>query len=300
MNVQDRIQAVLAQRIMVGDGAIGTMLYMYGLVPEYPPEIAVLEKPAWVEEIHCLYREVGSDFITTNTFGANRSRLSIYGLSNHFETINRLAVKLAKKASSSKTLVAASIGPTGEGVKSREDSTTRELMLIYREQIEVLKKAGADFAIVETMIDLEELQAAAQACRLEGFPFMVSMVFDEKGRPLAGGTPKTFVKGLESYNPLALGANCGIGFNGMTELIKELFLLSSRPILAQPSAGLPDFIAGKISYPISPDDFAAKSIALVKAGAAIVGGCCGSTPDHITSLKQAVKNLKPRQWRCNR
>lgn len=295
MKVQDRIQAILAKRVMVGDGAVGTMLQMYGLAPEYPPELAVLEKPAWVEEIHRLYQEAGCDFITTNTFGANRSRLSVYGLSNQFETINHYAVQSAKKVSSSKMLVAASIGPTGERTRSVKTVTKRELITIYREQVGVLKRAGADFAILETMIDFEELQAAAQACRLQDFPFIASMVFDEAGHSIDGVSPKTIVTGLESYNPLALGANCGVGFSGMNELIEEFFRLSSRPIIAQPSAGLPKAGAEKLVYPISPAEFTAQSLVLVQAGVAIVGGCCGTTPDHIASLKQALKHVKPRQ-----
>jgi 5-methyltetrahydrofolate--homocysteine methyltransferase len=293
MDVRERLRVIFDQRIVIGDGAIGTLLQMCGLAPGQPPEMMLLDNPGSVKDVHRMYIDAGADILTTNTFGANRPKLALHGLEGYLETINCRAVEMARKVSGENNFVAASIGPTGELLRPMGSLTVPELVTIYREQVRVLKKAGADFAILETMTDLGEIQAAGRACFMEGFPFMASMVFNESGRSLTGATPGITAITLEAYNPIALGANCGSGPKGMVRQIMEFSEVSPIPILAQPNAGLPEFVDGKTVFRLSPDDFAQRSIALVEAGAAVVGGCCGTTPDHIATLKQAISKYKP-------
>ncbi len=293
MTVRNRIRAILSERIMISDGGIGTLLQGRGLKPGHPPEVMLLEAFHEVESVHRLYVEAGADMITTNSFGASRPKLAQHGLAAHFEEINRKAVEAACRASDGKALIAASIGPTGELLQPMGSMTMESLLEEFRAQVRLLKSAGADFAILETMGDLGELQAAARACFMERLPFMASMTFNTAGRSLSGSAPESVAVSLEAYDPIAIGTNCGLGPDEMIPRIREFALATDYPILAQPNAGLPQLVGTETVFRLSPEPFAAQAVALAEAGAAIIGGCCGTTPAHIEALRKALEGRKP-------
>ncbi|MBN1879420.1 homocysteine S-methyltransferase family protein [bacterium] len=293
MNVRERIRAIIADRILIVDGAIGTLLQMRGLEPGMPPEVLLLDAPKDVTDVHRLYVEAGADIITTNSFGASRLKLAQHGLEDRFEQINRLSVETARKAANGRALVAGSIGPTGELLQPMGSISMIELQEEFRRQARILKQAGADLAIIETMGDLGELQAAARACYLERFPFMTSMTFNEAGRSLSGSTPENLAITMAPFHPLAIGTNCGMGPAGMVPRIHELVSVTDCPILAQPNAGLPELVGSTTVFRLPPEPFAERAVKLADAGASIIGGCCGTTPDHILALRNSLKDRRP-------
>ncbi|MBN1296669.1 homocysteine S-methyltransferase family protein [bacterium] len=288
MNIND-LRQKLIQRIVIGDGGLGTLLQQRGLKAGHPPESMLLDCPEEVEAVHRLYIHAGADFVTTNSFGGSRPKLAQHGLENAFIEINRRAVFVARHAAGDSAYVAASIGPTGELLQPMGTLTMEELVGFFLDQVRVLNDAGADFAILETMGDIGELQAAARACFIEGLPFMASMTYDDRGRSLAGATPHVTVAAIEPYQPLAIGTNCGMGPDGMVARVEEYVRHTHVPVLAQPNAGLPELDhTGRTVFRLGPDAFAEKAVALVRAGASLVGGCCGTTPEHIVALRRAV------------
>lgn len=289
--IRDRVKNILSQRVFIGDGAIGTLLQKRGLKPGMAPEMMLLENPHEVSAVHQLYVDAGADMVTTNSFGASRPKLAQHGLADKLVEINRSAVEVARKAAGDRAFVAASIGPTGELMKPMGSMTMPDLVAIYREQVQPLRDAGADFAILETMGDIGELQAAARACFLENLPFIASMTYDETGRSLAGSSPEIVAITLEPYEPLAICTNCGLGPVEMLDRVKELVAATHLPVMAQPNAGLPELIDGETVFRLQPDAFADEARALVQAGAAMVGGCCGTTPEHIVALRHQLQGM---------
>jgi len=293
MSMENKLKKLLQERILIGDGAIGTLLQQRGLKAGMAPESMLLNAPEEVEAVHRLYVEAGADMVTTNSFGGSRPKLAQHGLENQLVEINRRAVDVARKVAGDRVFVAASIGPTGELLKPMGSMSMDQLVEIYIEQVRPLLQAGADFAILETMGDIGELQAAARACFLEGLSFMASMTFDMTGRSLAGSTAEIAAITIEPYQPLAIGTNCGMGPRDMVNRVLEYAAATAVPVLAQSNAGLPELVGNKTVFRLTPEKFAERSVKLVEAGAAIVGGCCGTTPDHIKALKKAVNGLKP-------
>ncbi len=291
MTIRERFNDIISKHVIIVDGAIGTLLQTRGLPAGKPPELMLLNNMKEVETVHKQYFEAGANVLTTNTFGANRLKLEQYKLADQIQLINNLAVEAVRNAIGDKAFVAGCVGPTGELLQPAGRLTMPELVSIYREQIHILKEAGADFAVLETMADIGELQAAARACWLEQFPFMASMTYNDNGRSLTGATPEVTAITLEPYEPLAIGANCGLGPVEMVTRIKEYARSTHLPILAQPNAGLPELKGNDTVFDLPPNDFADQSSELVKAGASVLGGCCGTTPEHIRMLKKAVFDI---------
>ncbi|MCD4653926.1 homocysteine S-methyltransferase family protein, partial [bacterium] len=284
MTIENRIKKLFQERVFIGDGAIGTLLQQRGLKPGMAPERMLLDCPEEVEAVHRFYVDAGADMVTTNSFGGSRPKLAQHGLESHIADINRRAVDVARAVAGDNVFVAASIGPTGELLKPMGSMTMDQIVEIYLEQVRYLREAGADFAMLETMGDIGELQAAARACFLEGLPFMASMTFDMSGRSLSGSTAEIVAITLEPYKPLAIGTNCGMGPIEMVQRVTEYADSSFLPIFAQPNAGLPELVGKDTVFRLTPEKFAGQAIALVEAGAAMVGGCCGTTPEHIAVL----------------
>jgi 5-methyltetrahydrofolate--homocysteine methyltransferase len=282
------------ERVWVLDGAMGTMLMAKGLDVNYAPELLNVEKPEVLKEIHREYVEAGADIVETNTFGSNRIKLSHYGLEDRVKELTYAGVKLAKEAVEGRALVALSVGPTGVFVEPVGDYTFDELVSVFKEQIEAGAAAGADLVLIETMSDLKEAKAAVVAAQeVCDLPVMVSMTYQEDGRTLLGTSPEVSAAVFEAFGVAAVGANCSLGPESFVELVRRMAKTTYTPIVVYANAGLPILENGRTVYPEPPETFAKYAVELVKAGANVVGGCCGTTPEHIRAVKEAVKDLKP-------
>ncbi len=279
--------------IHIFDGALGTMLQAGGLKPGACPELMNIEKPEIVRDIHEAYIRAGADIIETNTFGASKLKLAHYGLSDRMEELNTAAVKIAKAAAQGRAKIAGSMGPTGRFIKPLGDLDFEEAYQGFYEQADALAKAGADMIIIETCIDLQEMRAALlavkDACSL---PVICQLSYSEDGRTVTGTDPRTAAVTLEAMGADIIGVNCSLGPEQLMPIVRTLAENCSVPISVQPNAGMPYLEAGVTRFPMGPEDFGTWGPKLVAAGATYVGGCCGTTPDHIRTLAAAVKDCE--------
>ncbi len=283
-----------SERIWVLDGGMGTMLMKKGVDVNFAPELLNVEKPEILKEIHSEYIEAGADIIETNTFGSNRIKLSHYGLENRVKELTAAGVRLAREVAGSRVMVALSVGPTGVFVEPVGDYTFDEIVDVFKEQIEAGAEAGADLILVETMSDTKEAKAAVVAAQeVCDLPVMVSMTYQEDGRTLLGTPPEVSAAIFEGFGVAAVGANCSLGPESFVDIVKKMASVTETPIVVYANAGLPILKEGKTIYPEPPETFGRYAVEFVKAGANIIGGCCGTTPDHIRAIKEAVKGLKP-------
>ncbi len=278
------------KEILFFDGAMGTMLQKNGLKTGELPENMNLTHPEVLLKIHKEYLDAGCNVITTNTFGANSLKF------NNVEEIITSAVSLVKKATADydrDTFVALDVGPIGRLLEPCGDLPFEDVYELFKEQVVAGEKAGADLVLIETMGDLYEIKAAVLAAKENtNLPVLVSMIFDEKGILLTGADIKTAVVTLEGLGVDGIGMNCGLGPDQMLQLLKEMKEYSSTPIFIQPNAGLPVSVNGKTTYNVTPHEFAEKQLEILKNGASTLGGCCGTTPDHIKVMIDLCKNEK--------
>ena len=276
--------------ILFFDGAMGTELQKNGLKKGELPENLNIHSPEIVARVHKSYLDAGCNIISTNTFGANSLK---------FDNVNEIitkAVEITKNAiaeSGKEALVALDMGPLGKLLKPYGDLEFETAYDLYKEQVIAGKNAGADLILIETMGDLYEIKTAVLAAKENtDLPILVSMIFDEKGILLTGADIKTAVITLEGLGVDGIGMNCGLGPDQMLELLKEMQKYSSTPIFVQPNAGLPVSINGVTTYNVTPDEFAQKQLEILKNGACALGGCCGTTPDHIKAMIDLCRNEK--------
>ncbi len=286
----------LEEGFLVFDGATGTMLQALGLEPGGCPDELNLSRPELVEKVHRLYREAGSDVVTTNTFGANRMKLKEYGLDAKLKEINIAATRIARKAMGD-GFVAGCIGPTGRFVEPVGDMSFDTMVDIFKEQAQALEEGGADLVIIETMMDIKELRAALIGAVESGLPVVATMTFDEAMRTVLGTPPEAFAIVAEALGATALGANCSLGSEGIYQALSRMSPVTALPLIAQPNAGLPTLEEGKPLFSATPQEMADHVPALVGAGARIIGGCCGTTPEHIKEMKRVLTTLKPEERR---
>lgn len=284
---------LLAERkTLVSDGAQGTELAKKGLLPGDCPELLNAEKPEVIRGIARSYFEAGSDVILTNTFGGNPHKLARYGLENRVEELNEKGVRLAVEACGGKAVVFGSIGSTGEFLEPLGTLTEGELISAYGRQIRGMVAGGVQGFVLETMTDLGEIIGALKAAKENSdLPVVCSMTFDKGARGYAtmmGVIPERAVEALTEARADAVGANCGAGILDIIEICRIMRSHSSLPLWMKPNAGLPELIGGNTVYHESPEDMASHIPALLQAGANIVGGCCGTTPDHIRKIREAV------------
>lgn len=285
---------LLKERIIVFDGAMGTELIKKGLKPGECPELWNINHPEAIEGIHKNYIEAGAEVIETNTFGANRIKLSHFCLSNKVAEINFNAVKISKRASEGKALVALSIGPTGILMEPYGPLTFEEAFDVFKQQISAALEAQPDIILIETMSQLAEARAAVLAAKeLCNLPIIATMTFEENGKTLMGTDPTTALFVLSSVGADVVGVNCSLGPDKMASILYEMSKYECVPILVQPNAGIPKLINGETFYPLSPREFAQNCTMLIDAGINAIGGCCGTTPEHIKSLKVQVQGRKP-------
>ena len=239
------------------------------------------------------YVEAGTDILFAPTFTASRIKLKEYGLEDHLEEMNRKLVALSKEAAKgTNALVAGDLTMTGEQLYPLGDLMFEDLVDVYKEQAKIIAEAGADLFVVETMMSLQECRAAVLAIReVCDLPVMVSLTYNEDGRTLYGTDPVTAVVVMQSLGADAVGMNCSTGPEAMLEPIAKMAEYATIPLLAKPNAGMPELIDGQTVFNVEPEEFAEVGKKLVEEGAAIIGGCCGTTPEHIRALKEAVKGI---------
>jgi len=283
------------KKTVIFDGAMGTMLMAAGLKAGESPELWNIEKPSLVKDIHRRYYEAGSDAVHTNTFGGNAVKLADRGLADKMEKINVEAAKLAREACPTGKFVAGDIGPTGKLIKPLGDLVLEEAEEAFFRQAQALIKGGADLISIETMFSLDEALAALRAAkRLGEAPVIAALTFNrtKKGFFTVMGEGVTqAVSAFEKAGADAIATNCSLGSRDMIDLTRELRAATRKPILIQPNAGKPVTQKGVTSYQQTPAEFAQDGKEIKNSGADMIGGCCGTNPEFIQALAEALGNL---------
>ncbi len=280
-------------KIVILDGATGSNLSVAGMPSGVCPELWILEHPDVFIALQKEYVAAGTNILYAPTFGGNRIKLEEYGLADKLVEMNEKLVALSKQAADGCAFVAGDITMTGRQLAPMGTLSFEELVDIYKEQTEVLVKAGCDLLVVETMMSLQETRAAVIAAKeVSNLPVMATLSYERDGRTLYGTDPVTAALVLEGLGVDAVGINCSVGPDLMVEWVKSMHEAVSIPVIAKPNAGMPKLDAGgKTVYSMTPKDFAKYSKELVLAGASVMGGCCGTTPDHIRALAQVCRDL---------
>ena len=280
----------LDERVLVCDGAMGTMLYAKGVFINRCFDSLNLMSADTVAEIHQDYARAGADVLETNTFGANRIKLRGFGLGDRVREINVEGVRIARKASREQAYVAGAIGPLGVRIEPWGKMGTDEAQSYFREQAEALLEGGVDLFILETFRDLNECGAAIAAVRsVSTLPIVAQMTIEDDGNTLDGTPPEQFAPQLEKYGADVIGVNCSIGPAHMLETVERIASITRARLSAQPNAGRPRDIEGRNIYLSSPEYMASYARRFVLQGVRLVGGCCGTTPEHIRQMKAAIK-----------
>ncbi|MRR58513.1 MAG: bifunctional homocysteine S-methyltransferase/methylenetetrahydrofolate reductase [Deltaproteobacteria bacterium] len=284
----------LHDQVLVGDGAIGTMLYSRGVTAESGFERLNLTRPDLVLTLHADYIAAGAQLIETNTFAANRLRLQQLGLEDKVRQINLQGATLARKAAAGKEVfVAGSIGPLPRIRGESEAPSAEEITAIFREQAFALAEGGVDLLILETFADLQQMKLALAAARETKLPLITSMAFLERGRISGGMGVEAVALELAAAGADCIGANCGSGTLEMTRNIQRMAAITILPLAAYPNNGFPEYLDGRYMYRTTPEYFAARGLETAQAGANLVGGCCGTTPEHIRRLAETLRGMKP-------
>lgn len=290
---REELKALIADGPVILDGATGTNLMEKGMPMGVCPEAWILENKEIMIDLQRRYVEAGTQILYAPTFTANRIKLEEYDLSDRLEQMNRNLVKISKEAAGGKAYVAGDMTMTGKQLFPLGDLMFEELVDVYKEQARILDDEGVDLFVVETMMSLQESRAAVIAIReVSDLPIMVSLTYNEDGRTLFGTTPEVAVVVLQSLGADVIGVNCSTGPAEMAPLVAKMAEYATIPILAKPNNGFPELIDGKTIYRTTPEEFAQAGVSLVEAGAAIVGGCCGTTPAHIRALAGLVKGME--------
>ena len=283
----------LSRGPMVSSGAVGTMLQAKGLPPVTTLEEYNLSHPEAVAEIHRAYCEAGAEMIGTNTFGANPLKLRKARLADKAYDFNYQGAKIARAAAPKEVLVFAAIGPSGEFLAPLGEISPEEMYEIYKGQILALAEGGADLLSLRTFTDLEEMRIAVRAAKENTqLPVIATMTFDlgQKGfRTMMGVDVKAAIEGMTGAGAEVIGSNCGRGMEEMVPLMGEMRVQFKGYLTAQPNAGLPQLVDGKAKYTQSPEEFASWVPRLLEAGVSIIGGCCGTTPDHTRKVAEALR-----------
>ena len=288
----------IENRVLVCDGAMGTMLYSKGISPTRCFEELNLSSPQLVKEVHLTYAKVGAEILETNTFGATRRRLEKYNQGERVREINLAGGRLAREVAGDDLYVAGSVGPLGVRLEPLGPTPLEEARAAFREQIAALAEGGVDLIVVETMSDPNEahqaLLAAREACSL---PVVVQMTVQEDGTTPIGALPEDFARKLDEWGADVVGLNCSVGPAAILEALEIMAAVTSRKLSAQPNAGLPRTVQGRNIYLSSPEYLASYARRFIQCGARLVGGCCGTTPEHIKAIKAAVRSLSPQRSR---
>jgi len=296
----DALSRALAGRSwLMADGATGTTLFNMGLPTGEAPELWNEQSPA---KVHTLYRgaiEAGVDLFLTNSFGANAARLKLHGAERRAHELSRIAALIGRDEADRAgrpVIVAGSMGPSGEIMAPMGELTPEIAVEIFHEQAEGLREGGADVAWIETMSALEEYDAAAEGARRAGLPCCATMSFDTSGRTMMGVRASDLAAHVErmSSPPVAFGANCGVGASDLLRTVLGFVAAGSeRPIIAKGNAGIPKYVDGHIHYDGTPELMADYAVLARDCGARIIGGCCGTTPEHLRQMRAALEERPP-------
>ena len=291
---RDFRNAVTDDRVYVFDGAMGTMLYSRGIYINRCYDELNMTSPELVLGIQREYVKAGADIIESNTYGANRLKLSGYGLEDKIVDINRAGVSIAREAAGDRAFVAGAIGPLGVRIEPYGPTSIEEARAIFREQASALAEAGADLLVLETFSDLAEIQQALLAMRsISDLPIVAQITIQNDCNTSYGTSPEIFTKQLDEWGADVIGLNCSVGPHTMLEAIERMQIVTRRKLSAQPNGGLPRQLDGRMFYMASPEYMAKYAKRLIQAGAKFVGGCCGTTPKHIKQIADAVAALSP-------
>jgi 5-methyltetrahydrofolate--homocysteine methyltransferase len=289
------------RRLLIGDGAIGTMLEAAGLPAGSCRELWNVEQPDKVLAVHRAYVEAGADIIETNTFfGGNRIQLRKWGLEQRVAEFNHAAVRLARQAiveaaaglqaAADDIILSVSMGPTGEVLAPLGNLDPQQAVDAFREQAQAAAQAGADAATIETFYALDEIKLAIEGALAAGLTVMATMTFESGGRTMMGVAPADAARALTDYGAAVVGANCGTGPERMLAIAQAILAATDRPAMAQPNAGVPKLVGGKTVFLETPEVMADYAEHFAQLGVRIIGGCCGTTPDHIRAMAQRVKS----------
>jgi homocysteine S-methyltransferase len=287
----------LAQRVLIADGAMGTLLYSKGIFINRCFDELNVAAPQMVKEIHEGYVKVGAEILETNTFGANRARLAAFGLVEKLRDINTAGVRLAREAAKDAAFVAGAVGPLGIRIEPLGPTSFAEARDIFREQIAALHDAGIDLLVLETFYDLNEIREAIHAARDVAGPelaLIAQVTVDDDGT-VRGTDIETFTRRLDELPCDVIGLNCSVGPKVMLETVEQMMKFTAKPISAMPNAGHPSRVEGRQIYLCSPEYMAQYARRLLWAGVKIIGGCCGTTPEHIKEIRSEVRSLHPTQ-----
>ena len=275
------------------DGAMGTGLMKAGMSVDECTEKWAIEHPEVVMDIQKAYIDAGAQIIYAPTFGANRIKLAEYGLQDEIAYLNKELVALSKKAADGKALVAGDLTMTGQIPYPVGDVAFEVFVDTYKEQASLLVEAGVDLMVIETMMSLQECRAAVLAIReVCDLPIMATLTYNEDGRTLYGTPPEVAINVLQSLGVDAVGVNCSTGPEGMVPIVEKMAEYATVPLIAKPNAGLPELDGMETVYRMSPEEFARTGKKLIEVGASMVGGCCGTTPEHVKALAEAVKGME--------
>jgi homocysteine S-methyltransferase len=287
---------VLGNRILVTDGAMGTALYSKGVFINRCFDELNLSMPALVGEVHRDYVKAGAEILETNTFGANRKRLAAFGYADKLVAINQAGVRIAREAAGDQAFVAGAVGPLGVWLEPLGPTSFPEARAIFREQIEVLVESGVDLLILETFTEINELREAIFAAREAGgdeLPVIAHVSIEDDGGLRDGTSAEEFTRRLNSWPVDAIGLNCSSGPKIMLETVEKMVAWTTKPLSAIPNAGLPATVEGRNIYLCSPEYMAQYARRLLQTGVRIVGGCCGTSPEHIKAIRSEARSLQP-------
>jgi homocysteine S-methyltransferase len=293
--MRDFLKALEERHILLFDGAMGTEIYRRGVFINRSYDDLCRTDPGMIREIHRAYREAGADVLETNSFGANRFQLQSYGLEEQVPEINEAAAALARAVAGSELLVAGSMGPLGVRLEPFGPTSRMEARAAFREQAAALARGGVDLFVCETFSDLNEVEEAVRGCRdASDLPVLAEMTIQPDGQTTYGASAVQIARELDAMGVDAMGLNCSVGPALMLEAVRDMAAITGRPIAAIPNAGLPREVQGRKMYLASPEYMASYARRLVEAGARIIGGCCGTRPEHIREMAAQVEALRAR------
>jgi methionine synthase / methylenetetrahydrofolate reductase(NADPH) len=294
--MQDFIQAIADEHVYLFDGAMGTMLYSKGVFINKCYDELNLRNPEIVLEVHRQYVKAGAEIIETNTYGANRVKLRGFGIEDELRDINLRAAEIARQAAGESVYVAGAIGPLGIRIEPYGPTSEAEARAYFREQAEALRDGGVDLFVCETFANIAEIEQAIAAIKdVCSLPVIAQMTIGTDGRTVFGDVPRDLAQRLDRAGADVIGLNCAVGPDLMLDAVEEMAATSAKKISCQPNAGLPRDVNGRQMYMASPDYFGKYAKRLIHKGVKFIGGCCGTTPEHIKVMADAVRPLSPRR-----